>query len=302
MEEWDLIVVGGGPAGLAAGIYGVRGGLRVLVLEEKAVGGRMTEAPLIENYPGVPPMPGLELASRMAEHCRRAGAEVREGEGVRELVPGEKRGVITEKGEYRAGALVLAMGVRHRTLGVPGEKEFAGKGVSYCPVCDGPLFRRKRVVVVGGGNSAVSTALYLSGLASEVTLVHRRGELRADPVLAGKLEGKVRILWNRVVEEIAGKGRVRKVRLREVGTGEREEVETDGVFVTVGEEPNSELAKRAGIRTDEGGYIVVDRRQRTNLEGVYAAGDVTDFPVKQVTAAVAQGMVAALEARSFLRA
>ncbi|MEM2866773.1 MAG: FAD-dependent oxidoreductase [Candidatus Hadarchaeales archaeon] len=301
MEEWDLIVVGGGPAGLTAGIYGVRGGLRTLVLEGKGVGGRMLEAPLIENYPGVPPMPGAELASRMAEHCRRQGAEVREGEEVKELLVGEKRGAVTEKGEYRAGALVLAMGVRHRTLGVPGEKEFAGKGVSYCPVCDGPLFRRKRVVVVGGGNSAVSTALYLSGLASEVTLVHRRGELRADPVLAGKLEGKVRILWNRVVEEIAGEGRVRKVRLREVRTGEREEVETDGVFVTVGEEPNSELAKRAGIRTDEGGYIVVDRRQRTSAEGVYAAGDVTDFPVKQVTAAVAQGMVAALEARSFLK-
>ncbi len=300
--EWDLIVVGGGPAGLTAGIYGVRGGLRTLVLEGKVVGGRMTEAPLIENYPGVQPMQGWELASKMAEHCRRVGAEVREGEEVKELLVGEEKGVVTGKGEYRAGAIVLATGVRHRKLGVPGEEEFLGRGVSYCPVCDGPLFKGKRVVVVGGGNSAVSTALYLSNLASEVVLIHRRDRLRADPLLVGRLGERVRILWNRVVEGIEGERRVAKVRLKEVGTERKEEVETDGVFVMVGEEPNSELAKKAGIKTDEAGYIVVDRRQRTSLEGIYAAGDVTDFPVKQVVSAVAQGMVAALEARSFLRA
>lgn len=302
MEEWDLIVVGGGPAGLAAGIYGVRGGLRTLVLEGKMAGGRMAEAPLIENYPGLPPMPGLELGSRMAEHCRRAGAEVREGEEVRELLPGGRKLVRTGKGEYSAGAVVLATGATHRTLGVPGEKELLGRGVTYCPVCDGPLFRGKRVMVVGGGNSAVSAALYLSSLASRVVLVHRRDSFRADPVLVGKLEGKVEVRWNRVVEEIVGERRVEGVRLREVGTGRGEEVEVEGVFVMVGEEPNSSLARRAGVRTNEEGYIVVDRRQRTSLEGIYAAGDVTDFPVKQVVSAVAQGMTAALDARSLLRA
>ena len=301
MEEWDLIVVGGGPAGLTAGIYGARGGLRTLVLEGRAVGGRMAEAPWIENYPGVPPVQGLELAGRMAEQCRREGAEVREGEEARELVLGGRRVVRTDKGEYAAGAVVLATGLSHRRLGVPGEEEFLGKGVSYCPVCDGPLFRGRRVMVVGGGNSAVSTALYLSQLASSVVLVHRRDRLRADPALAGRLEGRVGILWNRVVEGIGGDLRRKVVRLREVGTGRAEEVEVEGVFIAVGEEPNSGLARRAGIRTDGEGYLVVDRRQRTSAEGVYAAGDVTDFPFKQVAAAVAQGMTAALEARSLLR-
>jgi thioredoxin reductase (NADPH) len=261
----------------------------------------MAEAPWIENYPGVPPVQGLELAGRMAEQCRREGAEVREGEEARELVLGGRRVVRTDKGEYAAGAVVLATGLSHRRLGVPGEEEFLGKGVSYCPVCDGPLFRGRRVMVVGGGNSAVSTALYLSQLASSVVLVHRRDRLRADPALAGRLEGRVGILWNRVVEGIGGDLRRKVVRLREVGTGRAEEVEVEGVFIAVGEEPNSGLARRAGIRTDGEGYIVVDRRQRTSAEGVYAAGDVTDFPFKQVAAAVAQGMTAALEARSLLR-
>ncbi|MDI6848008.1 MAG: FAD-dependent oxidoreductase, partial [Candidatus Bathyarchaeia archaeon] len=194
-------------------------------------------------------------------------------------------------------------GTHYRELGVTGEKEFYGRGVSYCGVCDGPLFKGKRVLVVGGGSSAVITALYIAELASEVKLAHRRGMLRAEETIVEALKNKsnVEILWNTEVKEIEGANVVNKALLFDNKTGETKELELDGVFIQVGEAPNSQLAKKAGVKVDEEDYIIVDMRQRTNIAGVYAAGDVTNHPVKQVGTAVGQGTTAALEAYGYIR-
>lgn len=304
MESWDLTIVGGGAAGLAAGIYGARSELKTLVLEEKLLGGTAADAPLIENYPGFESIVGAELAQKMAAHCRKTGAVIHEFEKVLGLdLKGERKLVKTDKTVYEARAVIIASGSRRRKLGIPGEKEFSGKGVSYCSVCDGPLFRGRRVLVVGGGNSAVATALYVADLASEVKVSHRRDAFRAEEFLvkALKEKGNVEILWNTEVKEIKGEKLVNKAVIFNRKTNETMELPIDGVFIQVGEEPNSQLAKEAGVAVNEEGYIMIDVRQRTNIPGVYAAGDVTNHPVKQVGTAVGQGITAALEAYGYIR-
>jgi thioredoxin reductase (NADPH) len=304
MESWELVIIGAGPAGLAAGIYAVRSGLKTVVLEEKVAGGTVVDAPLIENYPGLNRASGMDLAQRMVTHCRDVGVVIREFEGVVNLdLKGEKKTVKTNKTNHESRAVIVASGSHYRALNVPGEKEFRGRGVSYCGICDGPLFRGKRVLVVGGGNSAVITALYLGDLASEVKVAHRRDVFRAEEALVkGLLEKKnIQVLWNSEVKEIKGERLVNKVILLDSKTKQIQELPVDGVFVQVGEDPNSQLAKEAGVAVDEDGYIIVDLLQRTNVAGVYAAGDVTNHPVKQVGAAVGQGITAAVEAYGFVR-
>jgi thioredoxin reductase (NADPH) len=304
MENWELIIIGAGAAGLAAGIYGARSGLKTLILEEKMAGGTTADAPLVENYPGFQSIGGRELAEKMVAHCRSIGVEIHELEKVVSLeLKGEKKIVETDKATYETKTVVIASGTRYRELGIPGEKELRGRGVSYCGVCDGPLFKNKRVLVVGGGNSAVITALYIAELASEVKLTHRRGMLRAEEALVEALKNKrnVEILWNTEAKEIEGANVVGKALLFDNKIGETKELEVDGVFIQVGEDPNSQLAKKAGVNVDGEGYIIVDMRQRTNMAGVYAAGDVTDHPVKQVGTAVGQGITAALEAYGYVR-
>jgi len=304
MESWDLIIIGGGAAGLAAGIYGARSGLKTLVLDEKLAGGTMADAPLIENYPGFQSINGMELAQKMVAHCRKAGAAIREFEKVLEMnLESDKKIIKTNKTTYEAKAVIIASGSHYRELGVPGEKEFRGKGVSYCGICDGPLFKGKRVLVVGGGNSAVITALYLAEIASEIKIAHRREEFRAEEALITALKAKenIEILWNTEINEIRGERLVNKVIVFNNKTKETKELPVDGVFIQVGEDPNSQLAKEAGVAVDEDGYILVDIRQRTNIMGVYAAGDVTNHPVKQVGTAVGQGITAALEAYGYIR-
>jgi len=304
MESWDLIIIGAGAAGLAAGIYGTRSGLKTLVLEEKMAGGKTVDAPLIENYPGLQSISGAELAQKMAAQCRSAGVTIREFEKVLSLdLKGEKKSVKTSKTTYESKAVILASGSRYREIGVAGEKEFRGRGVSYCGICDGTLFKGKRVLVVGGGNSAVMTALYIAELASELKIAHRRDSFRAEEALVKALKEKanVEILWNTEVKEVRGEKLVNKVAIFNNKTGETKELLVDGVFVQVGEAPNSEVAKEAGIKIDEDGYIIVDARQRTNIPGIYAAGDVANHPVKQVGTAVGQGITAALEAYGYIR-
>jgi thioredoxin reductase (NADPH) len=304
MEKWDLMIIGAGPAGLAAGIYGARSALRTLILEEEIAGGTTADAPLVENYLGFQSISGTELAQKMATHCRSTGATIHEFEKVLSLdIKSHKKIVKTNKAAYEAEAVIIGSGSHYREIGVPGEKEFRGRGVSYCGVCDGPLFKGKRVLVVGGGNSAVMTALYMAGLASEVKIAHRRDEFRAEDALARALEAEknVEILWNNEVKEIRGEKLVNKVILFNNKAGEARELFVDGVFVQVGEDPNSQLAKEAGVEVDEDGYIIVEGRQRTNIAGVYAAGDVTNHPVKQVGTAVGQGITAALEAYGYIR-
>ena len=304
MENLELVIVGAGAAGLAAGIYGERSELKTLILEEKMAGGTTADAPLIENYLGFQSISGRELAQKMVAQCRSVRVKIRELEKVVSLdLKGEKKIVTTDKAVYETKTVIIAAGTHYRELGVPGEKEFRGRGVSYCGVCDGPLFKNKRVLVVGGGSSAVITALYIAELASEVKLVHRRGMLRAEEAIVEALKSKsnVEILWNREVKEIEGANVVNKALLFDNKTGETERLELDGVFIQVGEAPNSQLAKKAGVNVDGEGYITVDMRQRTNITGVYAAGDITNHPVKQVGTAVGQGITAALEAYGYVR-
>jgi thioredoxin reductase (NADPH) len=304
MESWDLIIIGAGAAGLAAGIYGARSGLKTLILEEKMVGGTTADAPLVENYPGFQSISGSELAQKMVAHCRSTGVEIREFESVTSLdLKSEKKIVKTNRSVYEAKAVIITSGSHYREIGVPGEKEFRGRGVSYCGICDGPFFKGKRVLVVGGGNSAVITALYIADIAIEVKIAHRRDMFRAESALVKALEAKknVEILWNTEVKEIRGEKLVNKAILLNNKTGKSGELLIDGVFVQVGENPNSQLAKEAGIEVDKDSYIKIDILQRTSITGVYAAGDVTNHPVKQVGTAVGQGITAALEAYGFIR-
>ncbi len=304
MENPELVIIGGGVAGLAAGIYAVRSGLNTLLLEEKIAGGTAADAPLVENYPGFSHISGMELVQKMVTHCKSVGVTIHEFESVTNLnLKDEKKIVKTDKATYESKAIIIASGSYYREIGVPGEKEFRGRGVSYCGICDGPLFKGKRVLVVGGGNSAVMTALYLADLVSEVKITHRRDVLRAEHALAKALtdQKNVEVLLNNEVKEIKGERLVNKVVLFSNKTGETRELPIDGVFVQVGESPNSQLAKEAGVEVDENGYIKIDMLQRTNVSGVYAAGDVTNHPVKQVGTAVGQGITAALEAYGYIR-
>ena len=303
MEHWDLIIIGAGPAGLTAGIYGARSGLKTLIIEEKTPGGAAAETPLVENYPGFEAISGRELSEKMTQHCRKVGAKINELEKVVELdLKGKKKVVKTDRASYTASAVIIASGCHHRELGIPGEAEFSGRGVSFCAVCDGAFFKGGKVLVVGGGNSAVVSSIYLANLASSVKLAHRRDQLRAEKALQDSLrEQKVEILWNTELKEIKGDVKVRKAVLVNNKTGETREMDVDGVFIQVGEVPNSQFAKDAGIAVDEGGYIVVDERQRTNIGGVYAAGDVTTSPVKQIGTAVGDAITAATEAFGYIK-
>jgi len=303
-EHWDLIVIGAGPAGLTAGIYGARSGLKTLVIEEKTPGGAAAVTPLIENYPGFAEgISGQDLAIKMASHCRKVGATINELERVKRLALKNKEKIVeTDRAEYTTSAVIIASGCDYRKLGVPGEEEFAGRGVSYCATCDGPFFKGRKVLVVGGGNSAVVSAIFLANLASNVKLAHRRNQLRAEEALIKDLQThKVGILWNTELKQIKGDVKVKSAVLFNNKTGEVVEIDVDGVFVLVGEVPNSQVAKEAGVNVDKEGYIIVDERQRTNIDGVYAAGDVTTTPVKQIGTAVGQAIIAAVEAFGYIK-
>ena len=304
MESWELIIIGAGAGGLAAGIYGARSGLKTLVIDEKLAGGTVADAPSVENYPGFSQITGGELAQNMVTHCKKAGATIHEIETVTGLnLAGEKKVVKTTRAEYAAKAIIIATGSHYREIGVEGEKKFRGRGVSYCGVCDGPFFKGKRVLVIGGGNSAATTTLYLSGIAAEVVVTHRRDAFRAEEALVKDILTKenVKIFWNTEVKEIKGEKLVNKVVVYHNKAGETKEVEVDAVFVQIGESPNSQVAREAGLGVDAHGYIKTDVFQITNIVGVYAAGDVTNHPVKQVGTAVGQGITAALEAYSYIR-
>ncbi len=304
MEQWDLIIIGAGAAGLAAGIYAARSGLKTLIIDEKMAGGTAADAPNVENYPGFPQISGAELSEKMVLHCRKMGATIRELETVISLdFKGEKKTVKTARSTYEAAAVIIASGSHYREIGVKGEKEFRGRGVSYCGVCDGPFFRNKRVLVVGGGNAALATALYLSGIAAEVIVAHRRDAFRADAALVKDVASRknIKALLSTEIREIKGEKVVNKVVLFDSKAGETKELAVDGVFVQVGEAPNSQIAREAGVEVNEHDYIKIDMFQRTSVAGVYAAGDVTNHPVKQVGTAVGQGITAALEAYSCIR-
>jgi thioredoxin reductase (NADPH) len=290
--ETDLVIVGGGPAGLTAGIYAARSGLGAVVVERDKLGGQVATTPVVENYPGVTKISGKSLVDIMVSHAMQY-VDIYQGEEVLEVKPGERMEVVTSKRRFTARALLLATGAKYRRLGAPGEDRFAGRGVSYCSTCDGPLFKGKKVIMVGGGNSAVTEALHLLHTGVHVTLVHRRDSLRAQEHLVKQLhDNDVPILWNTEVKEIRGEKKVTGVTLHNNQTGETYNLPTDGVFVAIGYVPSVELAKKIGVELGEDGFIKHEEH-RTNVPGVYSAGDV-EGGYKQIVTAAGQGAGAAI--------
>jgi thioredoxin reductase (NADPH) len=291
--ENDVVIVGGGPAGLAAGIYAVRSGLQAAVIERDALGGQVATTPIVENYPGFTQVGGKTLVDIMVSHALEY-VQIYPGEEVLDIIAGDPIEVRTSRRKFKTKSVLLATGAKHRHLGVAGESRFSGRGVSYCSTCDGPLFKGKKVIMVGGGNSAVTEALHLHHMGVAVTLVHRRDQLRAQEFLARQLaDNHIDVLWNTEVKEIRGKERVQEVLLTNNRTGEETVLKTDGVFVAIGYEPAVDLAQKIGIELNEDGYIKHDDKHRTNIPGIYSAGDV-EGGYKQIVTASGQGSAAAL--------
>ena len=320
---YDLIIIGSGPAGLSAAVYAKRAGLDALVMEKSPMsGGQVLTTYEVDNYLGMPGINGYDLGMKFREHADRMGVEFLETEvsGVEriknrnryeentsELVAASNSGagegfcIVTDKGEYRAKTILAATGAVHAKLGVPGEEELAGMGVSYCATCDGAFFRSRVVAVVGGGDVAVEDAIFLARTSQKVYLIHRRDELRAAKVLQERVKNlsNVEILWDTVVDEILGEDQVKKISIRNVVSGEKRELEMDGVFIAVGIHPNTELFENL-VECDEKGYIIAGEDGATTEDGIFAAGDVRSKPLRQIVTAVADGANAIAGIQNFL--
>jgi len=293
LVEADLVIVGGGPAGLTAGIYAARSGLNAVIVEKGALGGQVATTPVVENYPGLTQVGGKSLVDIMVTHALEY-VNIFPGEEVIDIEVGQPFVVRTSRRKFKTKTLLLATGASHKHLGVPGESRLSGRGVSYCSTCDGMLFKGKKVIMVGGGNSAVTEALHLRNIGVDVTLVHRRDKLRAQDFLARLLfEAKIPVLWNTEVKEITGEDRVREVVLLDNRSGETTALPTDGVFIAIGYEPSVALAQKLGLELTEEGYIRRDTHHRTSIDGIYSAGDV-EGGYKQIVTAAGQGAEAAM--------
>jgi len=302
VSVYDLVIIGGGPSGLTAAIYAGRSALKTLVLAGSIPGGQMASTQLVENFPGFPEgIGGVGLAKRMQSQAERFGAQIVMDSVTEVDFSTSPFTIQTHSETYRGRTAIIASGAFPRRLGVPGETEFFGRGVSTCATCDGFFYKDKRVVVVGGGDSAVDEGLFLTRFASEVVVVHRRDQLRATKIYQEQAfaNSKMRFVWDSVVEEILGERTVTGVRVRNVKTGETSVIEADGVFIYVGMEPVTELFIDR-VELDERGYVVTDRRQHTSVPGVFAAGDVQSTDFRQVVVAAGAGAIAAIEADRFL--
>ena len=299
---YDIIVAGGGPAGLTAALYAARAGRSVLVLEQTAPGGQIVYSPLVENYPGLPGMSGAQFSQQLADQVEALGVEL-EYAAVRGFHPGQGGYVVdTEDGERMGRALVLAPGADHRHLGLPGEEALTGQGVSYCAVCDGPFYRGKSVAVVGGGDTALQDALFLSGVCQQVTLVHRREQFRGEYRLVRRLEerGNVELLLGWTPEGFLRKDEAcAGLALRRTGGEERRPLEVDGVFIAVGQQPGTGPFSNQ-VELDQEGYFAAGEDCRTKLPGVFVAGDSRAKAVRQLTTAVGDGAVAGLAAARYV--
>lgn len=300
-ELYDLIIVGAGPAGMTAAIYAGRANLSVLMLEKKYPGGQMLSTGEIENYTGYEEISGPDLAEKMFEHSKKFGTEfafgeitnIRTEENIKILTAGEK--------EYKSKAVIIATGTEARLLGIEGEEEFSGRGVSYCAVCDGAFFRNKDVVVIGGGDSAIEEAIYLSNLVNKVTIVHRRDELRAQKILQDRAFEKenIEFIWYSVPVEIKGERKLGSVTIKNVKTEELTELEADGLFIYIGMIPHTENFTELGI-LDQSGYVIANEHLETAIPGVFVAGDVRQKEIRQVVTAASDGAVAAQSAYKYI--
>lgn len=295
MESYDIIIIGAGPAGLTAGIYGGRQKTKTLIIDKGFAGGLGLEVPAMENYPGFESISGMELIKTMKLQAEKL-CEIRENELI-ETIDKKENGfhIKTSNHNYLTKSIILATGASHKHLNVPGEDEFLGKGIAYCATCDGMFFINKDVLMVGGGNSAVQEAIYLKNIGCNVTLVHRRDTLRAQDYLQKLLKEKeIPIIWNSTIEEIKGNRMVESVVLLN-NDGTKKEIAIDGVFIAIGDSPSNGLAKKLNVAIDESGYIITDKTQTTSVDYVYSAGDITGG-VKQWVVACGEGAVAVTQA------
>lgn len=302
MNLYDVTIIGGGPAGLAAGIYASRAALKTLLIEKGMPGGLAASTDSIENYPGFAEgISGPELMMQMDAQARRFGLEVI-SENVEGIKPMEDHFVInTEDIEINTKTIILATGAQPRKLKIAGEEEYTGRGVSWCATCDGAFFKDKVVAVVGGGDAAVEEAIYLTKFATKVHIIHRRDELRATKILQerAKENGKIEFQWNSVVEKIAGDTTVKEITLKNVQNGQTEDLKVDGIFIYVGTKPVSEIVSKL-IDLDERGYIITDEDMHTSRPGIFAAGDIRQKTLRQVVTAVADGAIAAVSAEKYI--
>ncbi|VVB85867.1 Ferredoxin--NADP reductase [uncultured archaeon] len=297
---YDVVIIGGGPAGLTAGIYVKRAMLNAILLERTGIGGQIIITDLVENYPGFLEISGGDLGRKFEEHAQKFGLETKsmvEVTGIEDM--GETKLVKTTEGDFDTKTVIIATGTTPRKLGAKGELQFIGRGVSYCATCDGFFFRDKIVVVVGGGDSAITEAIFLTKMAKQVIIVHRRDKLRAEKINQEHAFGntKISFVWDSVVDEIAGKQVVEKVILRNVKTDALSEIKTDGVFIYVGLIPNTGFAD---VKKDEGGFIIPYSGQATSVRGIFVAGDCRVTPLRQIATAVGDGAIAAVSAERYI--
>lgn len=298
----NVVIIGSGPAGLTAALYAGRANLEPIVITGNQLGGQISITNEVENYPGFPEgTTGPELVELMKAQAEKFGARFVMDEVIEVDFDGWPLGIKTHGAEYEAKAVIVTTGASPRKLGVPGEEEFTGRGVSYCATCDGFFFRGKDVVVVGGGDSAMEEGVFLTKFADNVRIIHRRDELRAGPILANraKKNPKISFVWDTVVSEIVGNGSVEAVELENLKTGERETLATEGVFIYIGHYPNSAIF-RGILDMDEHGYLITDDAKRTNVRGVYAAGEIDDPVYRQIATSVGEGCKAAMQVGRFL--
>ena len=298
----DLIIIGAGPAGLTAGLYAARARLKTLMLEKLSPGGQVLMTDWVENYPGFPDgISGFELMDKMRRQAEKFGLEIKSQEVSRLDVLPEKQIITTDNGNLESKALILACGATPQRLGIEGESLLTGKGVSYCATCDGPFYREQEVAVIGGGDTAVEEALFLTKFASRIYLVHRRDKLRATKLLQERAweEEKIEIIWDSIPKRIVGEAGVDGIDLKNVKTGEESRLSVQGVFVFIGYRPNNELVKSL-LECDERGFVVTNNHMETSERGVFAAGDITSKLLRQISTAVGDGATAAFMAERYL--
>lgn len=299
---YDVIIVGAGPAGMTAAVYTSRANLSTLMIERGVPGGQMANTEEIENYPGFDHILGPDLSNKMFNHAKKFGAEYAYG-NIKEIIDGEEyKTVIAGSKQFKARAVIITTGAEYKMLGVPGEKELRGRGVSYCAVCDGAFYKGKELVVVGGGDSAVEEAVYLTRFASKVTIVHRRDELRAQAILQKRAfeNDKIDFIWSHTVKQVnEQEGKVGSVTLVSTKTGEESEFKTDGVFIYVGMLPLSKPFVNLGI-TNENGYIETNEDMETKVPGIFAAGDIREKMLRQVVTATGDGSISAQSAQHYI--